>query len=127
MEENMMPDRVKHQPGYTAMIDPEGINLGAMAREAYDAGTLKPGKKCCGKCAFRAGSPERADPYAWLNLAQGLAEGRGVFLCHESVPGHRQQVPGTDLRVCAGFHALNDKPIATWMRLAGMRETDEIQ
>lgn len=62
--------------------------------------------KCCGSCAFRTGSPERADPWGWLALAERFEEG-GVFVCHESVPGHEQEVKDGSprMRLCRGFTA----------------------
>lgn len=87
------------------------------ARAAYRDGTQPPRRKCCGKCAFRRGSQERQDPWGWLRLAEHLTDG-GVFFCHEGVPGHHQQIDGEPLRICAGFHAMREQPIDTWMRLA---------
>lgn len=39
----------------------------------------------CGNCAFRGGSPERADPPRWAELQETLAEG-AEFYCHKGVP-----------------------------------------
>ena len=62
--------------------------------------------KCCRKCAFRPGSPERSDPYAWMHLREGWDEGLS-FVCHESVPGHRQEIADDRprMRICAGWQA----------------------
>jgi hypothetical protein len=69
-------------------------------------------KKCCGECAFRAGSPEREDQWAWLKIAEG-AEDDQTFFCHESIPGHYGEVVDhrSRFRVCAGRAATEGKSI----------------
>lgn len=65
--------------------------------------------KCCKQCAFRAGSEERTgDPWNWVRLSEHWGDGE-TFLCHEGIPGHRCEVPGTPLRVCTGRTAIGDK------------------
>lgn len=61
-------------------------------------------KKCCGKCAFRFGSPERSDGYGWVNMMELHVEHNLAFFCHETIPGHPQEVKdGTErFRLCAG-------------------------
>ena len=84
--------------------------------------------KCCGKCAFRRGSPERSDPYGWLALAERLDDG-GVFLCHESVLGHPQEAQdGTPrLRLCRGFTATRHLGASRLLDMAirDMRESEK--
>jgi hypothetical protein len=48
-------------------------------------GELLSFKVMCDNCAFRKGSPERADRLRWGELQQTLARG-GEFYCHKGVP-----------------------------------------
>lgn len=41
----------------------------------------------CGNCAFRVGSPERADPYRWAEIEGTLARGQS-FHCHKGLAYH---------------------------------------
>lgn len=69
------------------------------------ADTRPANRKCCGKCAFRRGSPERGDPYGWSGLMEAFQDGT-PFYCHESVPAHPQEEPhGERWRLCAGWNA----------------------
>jgi len=43
------------------------------------------GAEPCDNCAFRAGSPEQADPAAWRELIATLRAG-GEFKCHKGAP-----------------------------------------
>lgn len=63
--------------------------------------------KCCSKCACRQGSPEREAPWGWMRLVEGWEECGAVFYCHESVPGHYQEVKDERprWRLCSGFLA----------------------
>lgn len=74
--------------------------------------------KCCKKCAYRHGSPERTDDWGWLFLHEGHAEATVPFYCHESAPGHYQEVKDNRprWRVCAGYAATRGIPIMTLMR-----------
>lgn len=76
--------------------------------------------KCCTACAFRTGSPERSDPYTWMRLLEGWAEGGGPFLCHEGVLAHpAEKLDGRDRnRVCAGYAATRGVPGERMLRLA---------
>tara|TARA_R110000737_G_scaffold135185_1_gene166341 strand:- start:733 stop:1020 length:288 start_codon:yes stop_codon:yes gene_type:complete len=62
--------------------------------------------KCCGKCAFRSGSEERADVWTLVRIQESGQDGQ-PFFCHETVPLHYQYVDdGTQsFRLCAGFNA----------------------
>jgi hypothetical protein len=76
-----------------------------------EAVVLRPtNEKCCSKCAFRAGSPERSDPWQWMRMAEASADG-DTFYCHESVPNHPLEVVDDRprFRVCAGRAALDGK------------------
>lgn len=79
-------------------------------------------RKCCAKCAFRHGSRERSDPYAWMRLVEGWTEEGIVFVCHESVSGHPgERCDGRPRdRVCAGFEATRGLSVGRLMRLAEM-------
>ncbi len=92
------------------------LNRNALA--AYLEGALKPRAERCGKCAFRPGSPERCMGMGWVNAAESWADGSTIFLCHEGIPGHQQQVEGETLHVCAGFHEMQGRPVWEWARLA---------
>lgn len=74
--------------------------------------------KCCKKCAYRHGSPERANDWGWLFLNEDHANYGVTFYCHESVPGHSQEVKDDRprMRVCAGWQATRGVPIMTMMR-----------
>jgi len=39
----------------------------------------------CHNCAFRAGSPERSDPYRWAEVEATLEDGRPPFHCHKGL------------------------------------------
>lgn len=83
-------------------------------------GELMPFKKPCNDCAFRRGSTERADGYAWANLQDRLHDG-GQFYCHKGVPftlpkngleiefeyprGPDGKLDRERLRLCAGYLA----------------------
>lgn len=43
-----------------------------------------PESRMCDNCAFRAGSPERADPYRWAEIEDTLARGQR-FHCHKGL------------------------------------------
>lgn len=57
--------------------------------------------KCCHDCAYRNGSPERADEYEAEALVELASAQRGVFWCHEGMrrpityrhPGTGREVP----------------------------------
>lgn len=91
-------------------------------------GKPQPFRKACDNCAFRQGSPERADREAWWSLQMGLAGSGRPFYCHKGVPlqvegdgyaspdgeSHGFRYPVTAdgkahdlgrMRVCAGFIA----------------------
>lgn len=51
-------------------------------RRAHEAEvSVFPAKQCCHDCAFRQGSPERADPKRWAEI-EALARGFQPFYCH---------------------------------------------
>lgn len=87
------------------------------AKVAYKEGRLPVRKKCCGKCAFSPNSLERIDPYGWESASEKWAEG-SLFVCHEGLPSHQQQVEGEPLQVCAGWKAMEGKPLSEWLKLA---------
>lgn len=68
--------------------------------------------KCCAKCAFRSGSPERTDPYAWMRLVEAWTEDGVPFGCHESAPGHPGEVQDGSprYRLCRGYVATRHLP-----------------
>lgn len=74
--------------------------------------------KCCQKCAYRHGSPERCDPWQWLFLQEDRDENQSPFYCHESVPGHSQEVEDDRprWRLCAGYIATRGIPFKSLMR-----------
>lgn len=81
-------------------------------RDALKRGVFQTNKKCCQKCAFRKGSPERTnDPYYWMNLHEA-AENGSPFFCHESIPGHTQHENDgrPNFRLCAGMEAMKKNP-----------------
>ena len=97
------------------------------AKKAYSEDRLPSREKCCGKCAFREGSLERCEPIEWEQSAEAWADGQ-LFLCHEGIPGHPQQIAGEQLSVCAGWKALEGKPLDDWLRLGytdGRRPDDK--
>lgn len=77
------------------------------AMKAFDANL-----KCCQKCAFRSGSPEREDEWRWLEISESAEVGY-TFFCHESIPNHPGEVIDgkSRFRVCAGRIALHEKPM----------------
>jgi len=44
-----------------------------------------PESTMCDNCAFRKGSPERADPYRWAEIQETLDRGQ-FFHCHKGLP-----------------------------------------
>lgn len=75
--------------------------------------------KCCQTCAFRRHSPERSDPYKWMQLVEHWKEDGGVFYCHEGVPEHPLAKHDAERwRVCAGWAAAVHLPSDRLMRLA---------
>lgn len=44
-----------------------------------------PESRMCNNCAFRKGSPERADPYRWAEIAETVERGQ-YFHCHKGLP-----------------------------------------
>lgn len=65
-------------------------------------------KKCCGKCAFRNGSPERCLPGKAEALMMQIGYQEKDFYCHETVDGHFQAEPDKikdGPKLCAGFAA----------------------
>lgn len=76
------------------------------ANQPDDHTTRPRRKKCCGKCAFRHGSPETQDGYGWAHTVEGFQMGR-PFYCHETVPGHHQEDGGAGERwqICGGWSA----------------------
>lgn len=87
------------------------------AKQAYKIGKLKVRDKCCNKCAFSPNSLERVDGYGWESAAEKWSEG-SIFVCHEGLPGHQQHVQGESLQVCAGWKAMEGKPLSEWLKLA---------
>ncbi len=70
-----------------------------------------PESKMCDNCAFRKGSPERADPYRWAELQEVVKAGR-PFYCHKGLEmtlhpggfGASFAPPGEgEAKVCAGW------------------------
>jgi len=44
-----------------------------------------PSREMCNNCAFRQGSPERADPWRFLELLEVTIEGGKPFHCHKGL------------------------------------------
>jgi hypothetical protein len=80
--------------------------------------------KCCEKCAFRSGSPERSDPYGWIRLVEFWKEDGVPFFCHEGVPGHFAQKQGVELMRCAGMSAVEKMTIDQLCSLAQCPKED---
>lgn len=70
----------------------------------------------CDNCAFRKGSPERADPHRWAEILDTLDEEQ-PFHCHKGLPmsepdggGHVQfEAPDASkgrVKICAGWFAM---------------------
>lgn len=80
--------------------------------------------KCCKKCAFRHGSPERRDDWGWLFMQESFRENGHPFYCHESAPGHYQEVKDgrPRMRLCAGFEATRAMPLMKLMRRTALDE-----
>lgn len=70
----------------------------------------------CDNCAFRGGSPERADKTKWERLVSQFETGHTVFVCHKGVPLSRKEGESHDhpknadgawdmdrMRYCRGF------------------------
>ncbi len=75
-----------------------------------------PVSQMCDNCAFRKGSPERADPYRWAEVMETITRGQS-FHCHKglvmSQPDERGDVtfeaPDAEkgrVKVCAGWLAM---------------------
>lgn len=45
----------------------------------------EPLRQLCDDCAWRPGSPERADPYRWAQLIEDTIEGGKPFYCHKGL------------------------------------------
>lgn len=67
----------------------------------------------CDNCAFRKGSPERADPYRWAEMQETLEKGQ-YFYCHKGLTVTLSEDRETatfdapdpkDGKVCAGWLA----------------------
>lgn len=72
-----------------------------------------PEMQMCDNCAFRAGSPERADPYRWAEVAETIARNQ-PFHCHKGLALDltTKQFSAPDpatgrVHVCAGWLAAN--------------------
>ena len=67
----------------------------------------------CDNCAFRPGSPERADPYLWFQIEEATIIGGQPFYCHKGMnavlrDGTLTYLPGDpveSLQPCAGWLA----------------------
>lgn len=55
------------------------------AEDLLDDTPLSSFKSSCNNCAFRKDSPERADPYTWMQISESLEDGV-PFYCHKGVP-----------------------------------------
>jgi hypothetical protein len=79
--------------------------------------------KCCGKCAFKKGSQETEDGYQWIGLTEAWRDG-ATFYCHESVPGHYQEVADDRprWRTCAGWEAHRKTQFRNAMKRIGINE-----
>lgn len=79
--------------------------------------------KCCGKCAFKKGSQETEDGYQWIGLTEAWRDGT-PFYCHESVPGHHQEVADERprWRTCAGWEAHKKTGFRNALKRIGLNE-----
>ncbi len=59
-----------------------------------------------------------------MRLNEGWDAGEGPFYCHESVPGHPQEVQDDRprMRVCAGYTAMRGVSVVRMMALAEHRD-----
>ena len=106
-----------HRTFYSCGCEVSAENaLKAKLATLHKLGKLKANDKCCSKCAFRKGSPERSDLYGWLALCEGIKDGR-VFACHEGIPDHDDEVEGSELRLCTGANLSKDVSIDKLIRL----------
>ena len=80
--------------------------------------------KCCRKCAYRHGSLERKDEWAWLMLQEDRDGNQMEFYCHESAPGHYMEVKDDRprWRECAGWRHTKHLPFQTLMRRTALDE-----
>lgn len=99
---NRRPCHFPHPYIRTAVKGAEAV--GKVPR--LNAGSMANTKRCR-KCACNPNSPERADVYGWCFLKEGWQENGAPFYCHESVPGHFQEVKDRRprWRLCAGWLA----------------------
>lgn len=82
-------------------------------------------RKCCKKCMYRHGSPERRDQWTWLFYQdEDRNENRTVMYCHESVPDHYQEEKDGSprWRMCNGWLATKHLPMKTLMRRTKLDE-----
>ena len=63
-----------------------------------------------------------------MRLTEGWEEGGGPFYCHESAPGHPQEVidDRPRMRVCTGYAVTQHLPTSGLMRLASVEMPEEI-
>jgi hypothetical protein len=134
--------------GSTRIMSLDGMGGCADCRKAWYAipageahtvdGELMPFKKACDDCAFRRGSTERADGYAWAQLQDSLEAG-GQFFCHKGVPftlpkdgeqiefeyphGADGKPDRSRLRTCAGYLAAIVGPMLRKYELAEQSES----
>lgn len=70
----------------------------------------------CDNCAFRKGSPERADPYRWAQILETL-DNEQPFHCHKGLPMSKPAPDGSiqfeapcaekgRVKICAGWFAM---------------------
>lgn len=72
-----------------------------------------PAIEMCDDCAFRRGSPERADPYGWLHIIETTIAGGEPFYCHK---GLTCELAGTTLTYLIPPGGPADMtPCAGWM------------
>lgn len=78
-----------------------------------------PESQMCDNCAFRKGSPERADPYRWAEILSLVEDGR-PFHCHKGLSMRYPAKGDTafftpptagEQKVCAGWLAMRVKEL----------------
>ena len=76
--------------------------------------------KCCQKCAFRNGSPERCLPDKWEELMMEILVRERDFYCHETSPTHAQANKDRikdGPQLCAGYAAFKKTGLSRMLKL----------
>jgi hypothetical protein len=76
-----------------------------------------PSRQLCDDCAFRPGSPERADPWGWMRMTERHIEDGVPFYCHKGLAlEFDPQKAMMTVKVAPGLEAeATRKPCAGWL------------